>query len=135
MLVGKACPVVTRAAGHGTLDLLVFRHPLAGMQLVKGTIESGESAAEAALRELHEESGVKAAIAADLRSSTSIAAGEKWHFFHCSAEGLAENWTHHTADGGGLDFAFSWWPLRRPATAEWHPVFVRALGYVAAALG
>ena len=32
--------------------ILVFRHPSAGIQLIKGTIEPGECASDAALREL-----------------------------------------------------------------------------------
>ena len=38
MAVDKACPVVLR---HTTeLEVLAFRHPLAGLQLVKGTVEA-----------------------------------------------------------------------------------------------
>lgn len=55
--VDKVCPVVLRQGNEGT-EILVFRHPLAGVQLVKGTREAGESIAQAALRELAEESGI-----------------------------------------------------------------------------
>lgn len=38
MRANKACPVVLR---HSTeLEILAFRHPLAGLQLVKGTVEA-----------------------------------------------------------------------------------------------
>ena len=61
----KVCPVVLKNAG-GIWLILAFRHPIAGCQLVKGTIEAGESAAAAALRELFEESGVtSAAVVSD----------------------------------------------------------------------
>ncbi len=36
----------------------MFRHPLAGIQLVKGTVEPSENPADAARRELFEESGL-----------------------------------------------------------------------------
>ena len=36
----------------------MFRHPLAGIQLVKGTVEPSESPEDAARRELFEESGL-----------------------------------------------------------------------------
>ena len=57
MTVGKAVPIVLRGEGD-CLDILVFEHPRAGTQLAKGTIEAGESAPDAALRELWEESGI-----------------------------------------------------------------------------
>jgi 8-oxo-dGTP pyrophosphatase MutT (NUDIX family) len=52
----KVVPVILR---HPTqsLEILAFRHPLAGSQLVKGTIEQGEKYDEAAIRELFEETG------------------------------------------------------------------------------
>ena len=62
---GKACPVVIR--GQGAIEILAFEHPLAGLQLVKGMIEPGESSRDAALRELREESGLIASnVLADL---------------------------------------------------------------------
>lgn len=61
----KACPVVLRRTGD--LEVLAFEHPLAGFQLVKGSIEQDESPAAAAVRELLEESGLKASsVSADL---------------------------------------------------------------------
>jgi 8-oxo-dGTP pyrophosphatase MutT (NUDIX family) len=39
--------------------LLVFDHPLAGTQLPSGTVEPGEEASEAAMREVREETGVR----------------------------------------------------------------------------
>lgn len=123
------------AAGGAGGDILVFRHPVAGTQLVKGTVEAGESPAEAALRELREEAGVSGVLIAGLGSSADIAPGQLWTFFLCHADDLPEHWTHHTTDGGGLDFAFGWWPVARPAAADWHPIFVRALAYAIGALG
>ena len=39
----KVCPVVLRGTTADGIDILAFRHPLAGAQLVKGTIEIAES--------------------------------------------------------------------------------------------
>lgn len=39
--VDRACPVVLRESGG--LEVLAFEHPLAGLQLVKGRLEPGES--------------------------------------------------------------------------------------------
>ncbi|WP_432767542.1 NUDIX domain-containing protein [Pseudomonas frederiksbergensis] len=59
MSPNKACPVILSSI-PGT-HILLFRHPIAGVQLVKGTIEIGETPAQTALRELSEESGIEAA--------------------------------------------------------------------------
>ena len=62
LLATKACPVVAQII-DGMEHLLVFKHPLAGYQLVKGTIELGERPSHAAVRELDEESGIRNAQA------------------------------------------------------------------------
>jgi 8-oxo-dGTP pyrophosphatase MutT (NUDIX family) len=56
MAPNKACPILFRDPGFSRI--LVFKHPSTGVQLVKGTIESGEPPADAALRELREEAGI-----------------------------------------------------------------------------
>lgn len=54
----KVCPVVTQDSDSGN-QLLLFRHPLAGIQLVKGTLEVDDSSVRAAaLRKLAEEAGI-----------------------------------------------------------------------------
>ncbi len=63
MLPDKACPVVLSSVLP--YKILLFRHPLAGVQLVKGTIEKGETPSEAVLRELAEESGISDAVIGD----------------------------------------------------------------------
>ncbi|MGK9264493.1 NUDIX domain-containing protein [Sinorhizobium meliloti] len=50
-----------RATKHG-LEVLAFRHPSAGNQFVKGTIQQGEQPRDAAKRELLEESGLDCPI-------------------------------------------------------------------------
>jgi 8-oxo-dGTP pyrophosphatase MutT (NUDIX family) len=136
MLPTKACPVVLRPAPGGT-ELLVFRHPRAGVQLVKGTIEPGESAGGAAVRELAEEAGLLDAVP---RKSLGVwRSGQDdqvWEFFEMDAGAdLPDAWLHRAPDDGGLEFAFSWHPLREQPGPDWHPVFVRALAFVRSSLG
>jgi 8-oxo-dGTP pyrophosphatase MutT (NUDIX family) len=132
--VRKAVPIVLRGEGL-TIDILVFEHPRAGTQLVKGTIEPGESATNAALRELWEESGIGAArIARDLGVWGSPK-GQAWHFHEVLVDGtLPENWEHFTQDGGGKLFRFRWHRLVEEPSATWHPIHRDALEFVRAAL-
>ncbi len=131
---GKACPVVIR--GHGHIEILAFAHPLAGLQLVKGTIEPGETSAAAALRELREESGLHASrVAADLGIWASGHADQIWAFHLCEVHHPPDSWTHRTSDDGGHDFRFFWHPLSQPPSAQWHGVFQRALQHIASKLG
>ncbi|RWU22943.1 DNA mismatch repair protein MutT [Pseudomonas alkylphenolica] len=130
----KACPVVlSRAQVPG---ILLFRHPLAGVQLVKGTIEQGESPREAALRELREESGIgPATISDDLGCWEAGHRGQVWSFHLCeTGEALPEQWSHQTTDDYGHRFAFFWAPLDQLPYADCHPVFQRALDFLSAAL-
>lgn len=132
--VEKLCPVVLRG-GAPDLEMLVFRHPLAGVQLVKGTREAGESVEGGALRELEEESGIDAAtVVRDLGSSPTIAPGQLWHFLQVETGPLPSRWTHLAADDGGHLFEFFWWPLAADPDADWHESFGRALNHIRAAL-
>ena len=58
--IAKVTAFVTRPApsGHGH-ELLVSRHPDAGIQLPAGSVEPGEAFAAAALREVLEETGLR----------------------------------------------------------------------------
>ncbi len=127
----KVCPVVLRPAG-GARQILAFEHPQAGRQLVKGTIESGEGGAEAALRELREESGIAAArVVAHLGPWEAGHEGQVWDFYRLSPDApLPARWSFWTADGGGHNFEFFWYPLDEPADHRWHPVFARALAHL-----
>jgi 8-oxo-dGTP pyrophosphatase MutT (NUDIX family) len=70
--LAKVTAFVTRGATPSR-ELLVFRHPLAGVQIPAGTVEAGESAATAALRETSEETGLTAVtVAAYLGARRSI---------------------------------------------------------------
>ncbi|MCL4867628.1 MAG: NUDIX domain-containing protein [Anaerolineae bacterium] len=55
--VGKVTALITRLGVNGP-ELLVFQHPLAGIQLPAGTVEIGESVAAALQREVQEETGL-----------------------------------------------------------------------------
>ena len=130
-LIGKVCPIVLRGPIEAR-QVLVFRHPLAGVQLVKGTLEPGETIVAGALRELAEESGIMDSLgAAPCGSSESIDAGQLWYFVAVATAELPDRWTFDTQDDGGHRFAFFWWPLDQAANGDWHPVSVRALAFVA----
>lgn len=57
ILLKKVTCFVTRQTAVGP-QLLLFQHPTAGIQLPAGTVEEGESTAQAALREAQEETGL-----------------------------------------------------------------------------
>jgi 8-oxo-dGTP pyrophosphatase MutT (NUDIX family) len=127
----KACPVVVRRT-TGDIEILAFRHPIAGCQLVKGTIEQAESIEQAAERELFEESGLVGCAVEYLGTAQTNEPEQEWHFVLCQVEGragqLPEAWTHHTSDG--LDFQFFWCPLHQQPDESWHPIFRQALAFL-----
>ena len=131
MRTPKAVPVVLRTVREHT-EVLLFEHPLAGSQLVKGTVEPGESVSEASVRELAEESGLQGAhCIADLGTWEHGPSSQVWHFREVFVEqDLPETWTHYTEDGGGLTFRFYWHQLHAPAPPSCHPVFVGALAFL-----
>ena len=131
MAPNKACAVILRKSIQGT-ELLVFAHPIAGIQLIKGSIEPGESGAQAALRELEEEAGVSdATVIRHLGVWHSGFEGQVWSFSLCAPTSpLPDAWVHHAADDGGHLFRFFWHPLAAAPTNQWHPLFQRALGFV-----
>lgn len=127
----KVCPIVSRHLGSRT-DVLAFRHPVAGCQFVKGTIEAGEDPAQAALRELYEESGIRASDPMHFIGKPTIGAERQpWYFFACTASDLADHWQHWTTDDDGQWFDFFWHPLRQPLDHTWHPIFHEAHRFIA----
>ncbi|MEB2519126.1 NUDIX domain-containing protein [Pseudomonas sp. YuFO20] len=134
MSPNKACPVIL--SSNAGPRILLFRHPQAGVQLVKGTIEPGETPAEAALRELSEESGIDdASVVRDLGCWNAEHLEQVWSFHLCHAQApLPEQWTHQTRDDHGHVFSFFWAPLDELPIADCHPVFRRALRHLTATL-
>jgi len=126
----KVFPVILRRR-EGRVDILAFRHPSAGLQLVKGSLEPGEDAARAALRELREESGVcDAEIVSFLGTFRVAEPSQEWHAFLCSTGPLPDTWSHLTEDGGGHEFSFFWHPLDQEPDDNWHSIFKQALGFI-----
>jgi 8-oxo-dGTP pyrophosphatase MutT (NUDIX family) len=56
--IEKVTAFVTRTV-NGRRELLLFQHPSAGIQIPAGTVEPGELPAAAAIRETHEETGLR----------------------------------------------------------------------------
>jgi len=131
----KVCPVLLREDCDGRQYILAFEHPCAGLQLVKGTIEQGEAAEEATLRELAEESGVTTAtIVRSLGDFEVNSPHQIWHAFLCRAAYLEDSWSHFAQDGGGLTFRFFWHPIEIAGDDRWHPIFRQALDQIRIAL-
>ncbi|RME51340.1 MAG: nickel pincer cofactor biosynthesis protein LarC [Caldilineae bacterium] len=130
-LVEKAAPILLRSGPTGP-QVLAFRHPQAGLQLVKGTLEPGEEPFTAAVRELAEEAGVQSAEPVHLLGTLDLPEiGQRWHLVLCrTQENLPEQWTFHTQDDGGHLFAFFWYNLEGSPNEEWHPAFRKALAYI-----
>jgi 8-oxo-dGTP pyrophosphatase MutT (NUDIX family) len=131
-----AASVLTKIAAYitrerdGRIELLAFDHPEADyftrdepkpwLQLPAGTGEPGETALEAAVREVFEESGLS-----EFTAITFLGAydDQPWgirHVFHFKAAGeLPDHWVHTVASGGGWDhgmvFHYEWIPLASAA--------------------
>ena len=111
--------------------VLAFRHPAAGCQLVKGSIDKDESPKAAAERELEEEAGVSATAVADLGLWQSEHEDQVWSFHLCRTSiALPETWKHWCEDDGGHWFEFFWQPLNTTSLPEWHPVHARAFAFI-----
>ncbi|UCH43095.1 MAG: NUDIX domain-containing protein [Dehalococcoidales bacterium] len=103
-----------------SLQVLVFEHvdyPEAGVQVPAGSIEPGETAEEAALREAWEESGIR-----ELRVQRYIGKFHWWHaerredherhvFQLTTPQTLPERWEHTVSAGAedkGIRFTCYW---------------------------
>lgn len=119
--VPKACAYVTR---DDASQLLVFRsEEHDALQIPKGTIEPGESPADAVRREVREESGLDPAgpvrrVAADVWTRRTDPLKKYVRFFyHLAVEDAPDAWTHVVECDGpecGLTFECFWVDL--PAT-------------------
>jgi 8-oxo-dGTP pyrophosphatase MutT (NUDIX family) len=137
-VIHKSAVCVVRHGAHGP-ELLVFRHPVAGTQLPKGSVEPGERPEDAARRELEEESGIvtTAEVAEVGRHVFEVGAGPSedgprelhlWHTFLVAAgERLRHEWVHEATGGGaeqGLRFEYFWLPIaeaRRVMATRYQP--------------
>jgi 8-oxo-dGTP pyrophosphatase MutT (NUDIX family) len=123
----KVVPVVQRGRDEA-VEVLVFRHPLAGIRLVKGSVEPGESTTAAAVRELAEEAGISSRVDAPLGAWCPAHAHQEWLFLLMrTPHALPDRWSHDAPDDGGHRFEFFWHRLDAPASSEWHSVFQEAL--------
>jgi 8-oxo-dGTP diphosphatase len=124
--------------------LLVFSHPdfpEAGIQVPAGTIEPGESPAEAAMREAFEETGLPrltlvAPLGEGMRDVTPFGKDELHHryFFHLRCvETPPETWRHweeFSSDGGArvaFDFFWAALPDDVPPLIAGHDAYLSAL--------
>lgn len=130
----KTCPVVIREHDSGK-QILLFHHPLAGVQLAKGTIEADESQQSAAERELFEEAGVRLRALEPIGQWQYCPASPIWYFWQMEDAGhLPERWVQHCLDDGGHDFEFFWHPLNSSYPSsnndQWRAIFVAAFEYL-----
>ena len=129
-----ACPVALHPDG-ALRQIAVFKHPQAGMQLVKGGIKPGEPQMAAASRELYEESGLETRATLLIGSASDIHPDEVWHFTLCRVvPPIREQWQHYCADDGGHLFHFLWMALDTPAQSGFDPRYLRALDWLRANL-
>lgn len=124
--LSKACAVPYRRSERG-LEVLAFRHPLAGKQFVKGTLEDNEEPEVGACRELHEESGLSLELRPVLLGVQTVGNPPlPWCFFAFETDSLPDRWDHRTEDGGGQTFSFFWHFLDQDLDDGWHPIFHEA---------
>lgn len=132
--MNKACPLVIRK-NKEQYEFLAFEHPLAGNQIVKGTIESGESLEAACERELFEESGLVGKVVSNLGCWDAKFEGQVWGFCEIELDSTpAERWEHYCLDDNGHTFRFYWHALDSQLDENWHPLFKGAIEYVKSAI-
>jgi len=128
-----ACPIALHPDG-APHRIPVFRHPVAGMQVVQGEMRAGARADAAAARELFEESGLETRSAITLGHSDAIQDGSLWHFALCRvASPVRAQWQHLCRDDGGHVFVFKWQDLDT-VPPEMDPIFQRAMAWMRGAL-
>ncbi|WP_147103728.1 NUDIX domain-containing protein [Tateyamaria sp. syn59] len=126
MTVRKALVFILRGP-----DILVFRHPLAGVQLPKGTVEAHETTLAAARREVFEEVGlVLTGPLIPLGAWVCPSLPATWHVFVADAPSDAPDEWRHAPTGGGEedDLTFDvFWTEAANARTLLHPLFLPVL--------
>jgi 8-oxo-(d)GTP phosphatase len=108
--------VVLDGTGDGRQVLVVHRPVYDDWSLPKGHVETGESLADAALREVAEETGVAARIVAEAgitEHTVRLVQGEvtkRVHWFVMRPEGTQRPLEHEGVGDGEVDRA-AWWPV------------------------
>ena len=131
----KVCPFILRTNALAQIEILVFQHPVSGIQIVKGTRESHEHILDAAIRELYEESGIIRTTAHCSYIGQQFTASKPWHFIAIDIQDLElkEQWQHQTLDDYGHVFSFFWMPvlgLMRLDHSQIHPKYIDAVQYI-----
>ena len=112
--VPKVCAYLTRRDGA---QLLVFHGPgHEGLQVPKGTVETGESLGAALRREVAEESGLSVATADRVASDVwtrHVGPVKKYvrHFYHADIDESRDRWDHVVTGHGeerGETFEYFW---------------------------
>ncbi|MEL6464018.1 MAG: NUDIX domain-containing protein [Pseudomonadota bacterium] len=114
--------------------VLAFRHPLAGVQLPKGTREPGETPEETARREMFEEVGLHLSGAlVSLGTWECPEPAAIWHVFVADgSDALPLSWRHMPTGGGaerGLTFDVIWVDISS-AVDVFHPLFLPVIDLV-----
>lgn len=136
-IVKKAVAVVMRPRDQAT-EVLVFRHPLAGVQIPKGTVENEETIEAATLRELEEESGLvlngepkfigtwQRVVGGGPNEDGPLEINE-WHIGILKPDvQLPDQWTHDATGSPaekGLRFEFYWLSVDENLAENLHPLF------------
>lgn len=111
---------------------LVFDHPEAGTEFVKGTVEPGESIETAVLRELAEESGLRDATLVERigvwEGMGQLEVGrninpepQRWHIWLVELHSdPGEHWVHRADEGH--EYRFRWVEVGLRLLEEIHPL-------------
>lgn len=111
---------ITRPRARGP-EIVVFDHPLAGVQVPAGTLEPGEDPPLGALREAWEETGLEGLELVELLGELHEEAEVVRHryLFHLASRvATADEWWVRTPDGEGLCWRCRWTPIAEAALVD-----------------
>ena len=113
----KVCPLVLRQNGPAR-EVLVFRHPQAGAQIVKGTPRAGEPLAETAIRALARQSGIRLTTRPhDIGTHRVGTPGEDWRMFLSEGQDMPDRWVWQVE--GGPILSFFWHRIHAAPGPDW----------------